>query len=442
MIFLANWRTKKPVPMVYRRNFFHLYMDIAWYGVLSGSAIAFAGVFATRLGASAVQIGLLNAGPAIVSLLFTLPAGQWLNRHPVQQSVFWTAVFHRLFYFFWILLPWVLPPTGQIWGLIMLTLLMSVPGTGLAVGFNALFAGAVPVNWRSHVAGIRNALLALTYIVVSLVSGWLLNILPFPVGYQVIFGIGFFGAVMSTFHLWFIHSHESTGETTRFRHHTLASPGLMRTSGDGLRAAIGLRFIRIGGGVQELLQIRVLRGRYGYLMLALFAFHFTQFLAIPLFPLYWVNQLLLTDQQIGWGTALFYGTVFMGSTQLVRLTNWLGNYRLVVLGAALMSFYPALTALTQSLPMYLITSVFGGMAWSLIGNVMANYLLEQIPDGERPSHLAWYNLALNGGILLGSMSGPLLSQQWGIVPALLLIACGRYLAAVALWWQGKGLVDS
>ncbi|MCA9934145.1 MAG: hypothetical protein KC415_09490, partial [Anaerolineales bacterium] len=317
----------KNVPGEYRANFLHLYLDIAWFGVLSGSAIAFVGVFAARQGANALQIGLLNAGPAVVNLLVTLPASQWLQRRPISRGVFWTAVAHRMFYLLWVFLPSLLLPQGQIWAIITLVLLMSVPGAALAVGFNALFAGAVPLEWRGYVAGLRNALLALVYILVSLLCGWLLDWLPFPFGYQVVFGLGFLGAVMSTVHLGLIRPFNQPNFISRTRSRNLTAPGMFRTLGDGLRQAIGLRFLTRASSWRGLLQLSVLHGRYGQIVLALFIFHLTQYLAIPLFPLYWVNNLHLADKHIGWGTALFYTSVLLGSTQLARLTERFGNYR-------------------------------------------------------------------------------------------------------------------
>lgn len=424
------------VPAVYRSNFWHLYLDIAWYGVLSGSALTFVGVYATRQGAAAWQIGLLNAGPAIIGLLFTLPMGQWLKHQPINRSVFWTAVLHRFFYLFWVFLPVWFLPQGQVWALILFTLLMSIPGTGLAIGFNALFAAAVPAEWRSHVAGGRNALLALMFIVISLLCGWLLDYLPSPLGYQVVFGIGFLGAVLSTVHLWFVRPLDGNTDGLSLRLRNLTAPGLMRTLSDGLRTAVGLRFLLRGSSIRQMLRLNVLEGAYGQLILALFAFHLAQYLAIPLFPLFWVNQLHLTDQHIGWGTALFYVSVLLGSTQLARLVGRFGNHHMMVVGAVMMAAYPLLTAVTHALPLFLITSIFGGLAWSLVGGVIANYLLEKIPEHDRPSHLAWYNLALNGAVLLGSLLGPLLSGWLGIPLTLMLAAICRLGAAVALWRRG------
>ncbi|NTW12734.1 MAG: hypothetical protein HGA30_05425, partial [Anaerolineales bacterium] len=47
------------VPPEYRPNFLHLYLDIGWYGVLSGSAINFLNIYAARIGATGFQIGLI-----------------------------------------------------------------------------------------------------------------------------------------------------------------------------------------------------------------------------------------------------------------------------------------------------------------------------------------------------------------------------------------------
>ena len=103
---IITQRVDTAVPEKHRRNFFHLYMDIAWFGVLSGSAISFMAVYATRLGATGWQIGLINAAPAVVSLMFTLPAGRWLQNHGrISRHVFWASVGHRLFYVVWIFLP-------------------------------------------------------------------------------------------------------------------------------------------------------------------------------------------------------------------------------------------------------------------------------------------------------------------------------------------------
>ena len=67
----------------------------------------------------------------------------------------------------------------------------------------------------------------------------------------------------------------------------------------------------------------------------------------------------------------------------------------------------------------------------LIGSY-ANYLLEEIPIQDRPAHLAWYNVILNASILVGSLTGPLISNAFGLVAALILIALLRFLSGLAI----------
>lgn len=433
-------RAARPIPVEYRSIFFHFYLDIAWYGVASGSAIAFVAIFATRLGAAGWQLGLLTAAPAIVGLFLTLPAGRWLENRPIGRAVFWTSLFHRLCYLPWLFLPFLFNPSNQIWALVILTFLMSIPGTSLAVGFNAMFAEGVPTEWRSHVVGVRNALLALTYVGTSLLCGWLLSQLPFPTGYQIVFGIGFIGAIMSSIHLWYVQANLKKqpirGSGSGKSLGDMAYPGLNRAWGDGLRSIVGLRFLTRSQG-RPFFNLHTLKGSFGGIVLLLFVFHLGQFLANPLYPIYWVRQMNITDQDIGLGNAVFYVTVFLGSTQLKRLSDRLGHHKVAMLGMIGMSFYPILTAFTKEITLYLITAVLGGFAWAFVVGALGNYILEKIPENDRPAHLAVYHLALNGATLLGSLSGPFLADLTGIVGALVLAAVFRLLAALAFWRWGK-----
>ena len=176
---------------------------------------------------------------------------------------------------------------------------------------------------------------------------------------------------------------------------------------------------------------------YVKILVALFFIHLAQYLAIPLFPLFWVNDLQFTDQHIGWGNAVFYLTVLMASTQLSKLTQSRSNFQLLVLGVVGMSLYPILTAVAHNLPLFLLVSAIGGITWGLVSGTLANYLLERIPETQRPSYLAWYHLALNAAVLIGSLVGPFIAIKIGMIPALILIGVGRFLAALVLHHWGK-----
>lgn len=436
MSAITQFFRQDAVPEQHRANFLHLYLDIAWFGILNASTLSFISVYIVRIGATEFQVGLMSAIPAILAIGLSIPAGWWLRNRPVDRATFWTSVLFRMFYIVWVPLPLLFSDPTQVWFVLGITFLMSIPGTALAVGFNALFADTVPPEWRGQVAGIRNALLAVTFIVTSLICGVLLDRVPFPLNYQIVFTLGFLGGAMSSYHL---HKIRLTGEKPRRVGRTLgdlAMPGLGRVIGDAIRPGVGLRFLTRLRSLRPP-RFNTLRGPFGGVLLMMFMFHLTQYLAIPLFPIYLVDHLGLSDQVLSLGNALFYGSVFIGSTQLAKLVNRLGNHKVTAVGAVLMASYPFLTSLTNGVGLYLVASVVGGFAWSLAGGALGNYLLDKIPAEERPGYLAWYVVISNVSILLGSLGGPLLAEWMGLVSALMLIAAGRLISAVVIWRWGK-----
>lgn len=431
-ISLASSKSR-PVPAEHRSNFNHLILDIAWFGVLNGSAIAFVAVYATRLGASAFQLGWLNASPAIVNLMFALPAGRWLQDRPISRATFYSSILHRWFYLLWVFLPFFFAPQEQIWMLVLLTVLMSIPGAALAIGFNGLFAAAVPPEWRAQIVGVRNAAYALTSIIVTLVCGRLLDSTPFPLGYQLVFLIGFIGAAMSSLHLYFVrpadeHRKPGTGKSIG----DWAQPGAM-SLWQGLRMTVGLRFLLREKPLNSRWFNPLKDLRYRKVLLFVFAMHLTLYLAVPLFPLYLVREMQLNDQIIGLGNSVFYVALFLVSTRLDFITRRFGNQKTMALGIMIISLYPTLLSQAEGPALFLIASITGGAGWALAGGAVGNFVLEKTPDDSRPSYLAWYNMSLQAGILLGALIAPALAAWWGLAIGLLFAAACRVVTGLVIW---------
>lgn len=401
------------IPREYRSNFIHLYLDIGWYGVLSGSAISFLNIYAARIGATGFQIGLLGAVGAAVNLLLALPAGRWLETQPTGRAVFWTAVLYRLGYVPLIFLPQLLNEQAQVIAILLLTFLMAIPLTPVGVGFNALFAESVPAEYRAHVVGMRNVMLAITFMLTSLLSGVILDRVPFPTGYQIVFALGTVGAALSTLHLYFVKPISSETLPPPFSPQPRANPGKQTLSPRGI-------FSR--------LRMDIWRTPFRNVLLALFAFHFTQYLAVPLFPIYNVRVLNLNDDHIGIGTALFYLTVLLGSTQIRKLAARFGNKSLTGWSVAGLGIYPVLLAMSRSAVHFYGVSLLGGLVFAIVSGAYANYMLECIPAHDRPSHLAWYTIILNSSILIGSLGGPAMADILGLASTLVLIGILRFLA--------------
>jgi len=406
------------IPVKYQLNFIHLYLDMGWFGVLSGSTINFLNVYATRIGATGLQIGLIGAMSATVNLFLAIPAGLWLQKRNIGHAMFWTSVFYRIGFLSFALLPWLFSNSGQITFIITITFFMAIPLTPLGVGFTALFAEAVPSEYRAHVAGIRNVMFAVTFMFTSLLSGFILDKVPFPIGYQIVFGIGFIGAAMSSFHLYYIR-HER-GENI--------SP-LSKPQPDSTSQTNSFR------NIFTTLRLDILRTPFLTILLSLFCFHLAQNLPTPIFPIFNVRALHLNDNQIGIGTALFYLTVLIGSTRLRRLVHRLGNKRITGLGMMGMSIYPTILAFSTQVWHYYSVSLIGGVFTALATGAYANYLLEHIPPDDRPTHLAWYNIVLNIALLTGSLAGPAIADRVGLFSALILFGFIRFAAGtIILKW--------
>lgn len=416
MYFIRRFFFPPSIPAEYRSNFRHLYMDIGWFGILSGSSVNFLSVYATRLGATGFQIGLLSSMAAAISLMLAIPAGRWLESQNITKAVFRTSVWSRLGYLLWVPLPWLFNEQGQVWALIAIALLMAVPITPLSVGFNALFAAAVPPQWRAHVAAMRNVAYAITFMLSSLVSGYLLDRLPFPAGYQIIFAIGFLGAALSSLHLYFIEPIQNT---------SLTLPP--RPQSASVKKALSPR-----QQLQTAIRFDIWKTPFRKTLLLFFSFHLTQYLAVPLFPLFYVHELHLADNQIGIGTALFYLAVLMSSTRLNNLVRDFGHRTVTGWSVAGLAVYALLLALSRTPIEFYWASALGGLNYAILLGSYANYLLEKIPIEDRPAHLAWYSVILNASILIGSLTGPLISQSVGLVAALIVVALLRLLSGLVI----------
>jgi hypothetical protein len=68
----------------------------------------------------------------------------------------------------------------------------------------------------------------------------------------------------------------------------------------------------------------------------------------------------------------------------------------------------------------------------MVNGAYINYLLENIPPGDRPSHLAWYTIILNVAILASSLAGPAIAELTGFTYALIIFGILRILAGYAI----------
>jgi MFS family permease len=421
------------VPEEHRANFKNLYLEIAWYAVLNGTVLSFLLVFATRSGATGLQVGLIGAVPAIANLIFSIPASMYMQKLPTTRVVTLTAFAQRIFYLAFAILPFFINGSPLIWALIIGTFLLSIPGTGQAVSVNALIAKTVPVEWRAYVVSRRNILLSLVTIITLTISGQLLSVIEFPLNYQVVFFIGFLGAMMSSLHLSFIKpGAEIPGPVEQKPQVEFSKP---RSIISRVRPEVRKRIQQANQPQKP--NLDALSGKYGLVLLILFLYYLALYLSVPIFPVFQVNELHLTDRIISLGSSVFSLATLLGTTQVNRLARRYSNHKLTSIGLILSMIYPFFLPISRTPAIFLLVSAAGGVGWATINSCLINYLYEQIPKAEDlAGYLAWYNVALNAAILCGSLLGPAIGAGIGLTAALIIFGLGRMLAGMALWKWG------
>jgi MFS family permease len=246
-------------------------------------------------------------------------------------------------------------------------------------------------------------------------AGFILKNMPLEAGYQVIFAIGAFGAAMSSYHIY----HIKPLQEDIFPLPSSPQPDVTPS-------------LNAPPGIRSALRLDIWGSPFRNVLLGLFFFHLAHYMAMPIYPLFNVRVLNLNDNNIGTGTALFYLTVLLGSTQFKRIAQRYGNKVVTGWGAAGMAIYPFQLAFTQNVWQFYGVSFLGGFLFAMLNGAYLNYMLEKIPPADRPSHLAWYAIVLNVAILAASLIGPAIADGTGLVNALIIVSVLRLFAGIAI----------
>jgi hypothetical protein len=276
--------------------------------------------------------------------------------------------------------------------------------------------------------------MALSMLGTSLLCGLLLDALAFPLNYQLVFGIGVVGAAMSTVYLARLRPASAIPPRVGRPLLDLARPGFFRFA-DAARSPLALRFLLRAPG-ESLFRLKLLRGPFGPFLLAFLLFYTFQYTPIPIVPIFWVNDLALSDGIISVGNAMFYSTMFLASMALSRLAVRWGHHLLLGTSAVLYGLYPWLNSLADGPLLFLLAAFIGGIVWGIASGALVTRLMERVPAEDRPAHMALHNLALNLGILGGSLLGPLLGDWLGLRSALAVSGLLRALAGILLMVWG------
>jgi MFS family permease len=389
-------------------NQLNLYRDTAWYGVLSGVTLTFTSIFALRLGASNLMVGLLTSLPALINVLFQIPAARLIERQRDRRRLLLVSgLLMRLPVFLVALVP--LLRAWQAEGVVYITALGTIPAAIANVAFTAMLADVVAPRDRARVVSVRNALLSAVTMVTVLASGRALDILVFPINYQVIFTLAFLTSLVSLYYL---------GRVVMPR----AEPSPAGAAAHSVEAG------RSAGERPDLRQwLRTILARREYVRFSLgaFIFHWGLYLPLPLYSIYRVRELGISEGWIG-ALATLESAITIGAYYVWgKIAARRGSRFVLLCGVLGLCFYPLGTGLSRSVePLLLVVAIAGiaGPAWNL---GLFNGLLEVVPAERRATYVAVFNTLMNVPAFVAPLLGTMIAGPLGTRNALFVGAVVR-----------------
>ncbi len=395
------------------RNIRNVLIDGMGVGIVTGVG-TFLPVFLARLGASGLLVGLITSLPALTGALLAVPIGRFLERQ--RNIVPWYSgmrVWVLWSYALFGLLPFVLPLGAVPWTVIAIWALVTVPATFVNVAFTLVMGGVAGPRRRFYVMSLRwSSLGAVTAITVTLV-GMALDMIAFPLNYQVVFIGSFLGGLLSY----------SFSRSIQLPDNSPAGERAPQPSW------------RLGAWLGSLAEaMRAAPAAFRHYALSAFVFRSGVAMALPLFPLYWVREVGASDAWIGIISTAGSGVLLVAYFIWSVITRRVGNGVVLLLTSFGIALYPLSAAATSSVA---VLAVLAGMAgFFAAGSDLVNFdlVLSSAPQDHQATYVGLFqmlqNLALFMMPLVGTGLASLTSLRAALVVAggLRLLGAGLYLA--------------
>jgi MFS family permease len=405
-----RWLRPQGLPLE-DRNIAYFTIDTALQGLMMGGVFSFISVFLVRLGASKLQVSLLTSLPAIVMMVTSIPSGQFVQRQ--KDLVRFTnvvRVFHRGSILLVALLPFLVYE-ALIPVVIVLWSLKAISNALLEASWMSVVAELIPPRRRARVNGMRWAILSVVTAASTAGFGYLLDQLPFPLGYQVVFLISFVGGSAGMV-FW---------SKLQIPENTLGGRGENSIEGQGIGKQIRAhwRSLQVPAFVRYELATSVMR--LGLNM------------PTALYSIFWIRELGASDLWIGWLTTTSRLATIVGYFLWGRIVTRRGHFKPLLICTVGMGAYPVLMAWVPDQVWLPFVSLVQGFFMTGVNLAVFDTLLDVCPPDRRPSFMAVNTMLASGAIFVAPLLGSALAD-WASVRGVFYLAGGVHLIAMVLFW--------
>ena len=363
---------------------------------LASAAGPFLPVFLTRLGATNGQVGLLSSMPAIAGLIFALQIGSFLQGQ--KNIVPWFSRARLLVLSAYAgtgLVTILVPPQYAVAAVLMIWALVTVPQTVVNICFSVVMSNVAGPRLRYDLMSRRWTILGFTTAICTALVGQVLELMDFPVNYQVVFIALSLGGLIS----FYFSSHIDLPD--------VVIPARPRQS-----LAARLR------GYRDL--VRSNQPFLSFVSRRL-VFMFGQSFAAPLFPLFYVRILDAPDASIGLITTASTAAAMLGYAIWVRVNRKHGSRLVLLCTTFALSLYPIVTAMNRSVEWMIALAAVAGVFAAGLNLVFFDQLMRTVPDEFSATFVSIAQMLSYSAAVVAPLLSTWLSTYIGI-PAALVVA--------------------
>jgi|YelNatPaOPRAMG01_1025707.scaffolds.fasta_scaffold04761_3 MFS family permease len=376
-----------------------------WNGLFNSIAqnmvLPFLGVYARDLGASSFQFGLLTALPSLVTSLSLLPGLPLVEKQ--KNKVKFTALLTLISRIFYPLFALATLIHNGVYVLLIFYALSALPWSWSSLSWKSLIAETIPEEGRNQAFSQRNRLVAISSIVITLITGFVMDALGFPWSYRIVFLTSIIFSLAEVFFLFQMKPLIKTPEAER---EVVPLKRIFETNS-------GFRSFTVGTLIFQI-------GYQG---------------TLPLFTIYTVQYLKASP---GWVSLI---SIASALSQIVFYPLWArwakryGQELMMSITTFLMALSPVFYAISNSLLFLVLFNLLIGAFWSGYYLVSFNFLLSISPYRSRERYIAVFNSLTNLSASFLPLLGVALAGWIGIKLAFLVGALFRAMSGVYFFFK-------
>jgi Major Facilitator Superfamily len=385
------------VSAIQRSNFTMVQVDAVGIG-LASAAGPFLPVFLTQLGATNSQIGLLSSMPGFAGLLLALQIGSFLQGQ--RNIVPWFSRARLLVvssYALTGLVTLIVPREYAIVSILIIWAAATLPQTMVNICFSVVMSNVAGPRLRYDLMSRRWTILGFTTAIAVAVVGQILDLIGFPLNYQLVFIALSLGGLIS----YYFSSH-------------IELPAVQL----GPRPRLTFR-----QRMREYADLVLSNKPFVSFVLRRFVFLTGQSFASPLFAIFYVRVLHAPNAAIGMITTAATASAMIGYSLWVRQSRRRGSRFVMLCTTFALALYPAIAALNRSVEVMIGLAAVAGIFSAGLNLVFFDELMRTVPDEYSATFVSLAQMMSYLSAVVAPMLGTTLATLAGISQAMIVGGC-------------------